>query len=85
MEAKTQIAALTKQLEVTGGSGVRQRTVPAVISPAAPSPAPGAAPVAAARPSSPREVIQHPTEQGVPVKIVAYLCLAAFLLAYLFF
>jgi len=76
---------LTKQLEVTGGSGVRQRAIPAVTPAAAPAPASGAAPVAAARPSSSREVIQHPTEQGVPVKIVAYLCLAAFLLAYLFF
>jgi hypothetical protein len=35
--------------------------------------------------NSAREVIVNPTEQGVPVKIVAYLCLAAFLLAYLFF
>ena len=29
--------------------------------------------------------MQTAAEQGVPVKIVAYLCLAAFLLAYLFF
>ena len=35
--------------------------------------------------NSGREVTVTPTEQGVPVKIVAYLCLAAFLLAYLFF
>lgn len=37
------------------------------------------------RPVSAREVVQTAAEQGVPVKIVAYLCLAAFLLAYLFF
>ena len=44
-------------------------------------------PCPASRPasSSAREVIVNATEQGVPVKIVAYLCLAAFLLAYLFF
>jgi len=75
MEAKAQIAALTKQLEVTGGSGLRQRNNPSSTAAAASAP----------RPSSAREVMQTATEQGVPVKIVAYLCLAAFLLAYLFF
>ena len=79
LDAKAQIAALTKQLEVTGGIGPRHRSNPSA---AAPAPAPAPAP---ARPSSPREVLQPVTEQGVPVKVVAYLCLAAFLLAYLFF
>jgi hypothetical protein len=83
VEAKAQIAALTKQLEVTSGSGLRQRNAPAAPSSAvtAARPTSNDAP----RPGSAREVIQHPVEQGVPVKIVAYLCFAAFLLAYLFF
>jgi hypothetical protein len=80
LEAKAQIAALTKQLEVTGGSGLRQRNNPSTSTA---NPTVAAAPVA--RPSSAREVLHSATEQGVPVKIVAYLCLAAFLLAYLFF
>jgi hypothetical protein len=71
-EAKAQIAALTKQLEVTGVSGLRQRST-------------GASTHSGSRPSSAREVLHNAAEQGVPVKIVAYLCLAAFLLAYLFF
>ena len=71
-EAKAQIAALTKQLEVIGGSGLRQRNI-------------GASADRGSRPSSAREVLHTAAEQGVPVKIVAYLCLAAFLLAYLFF
>jgi hypothetical protein len=70
VEAKAQIAALTKQLEITG-SGLRQRNVTQE------SHRPAS--------SSAREVVQAAAEQGVPVKIVAYLCLAAFLLAYLFF
>jgi hypothetical protein len=69
VEAKAQIAALTKQLQVAGTSGLRQRNVTQESH----------------RPSSAREVVQAAAEQGVPVKIVAYLCLAAFLLAYLFF
>jgi hypothetical protein len=36
------------------------------------------------RPTS-ANVLQTAAETGVPIKIVAYLCLAAFLLAYLFF
>jgi hypothetical protein len=70
-EAKAQIVALTKQLEVGGKSGLRQRN--------AQSSTP------AVRPQSAREVLTTAAENGVPVKIVAYLCLAAFLLAYLFF
>jgi hypothetical protein len=80
LEAKAQIAALTKQLEVTGGSGLRQRNNPSSTTTTT-----TAAPAPAARPSSAREVLHSATEQGVPIKIVAYLCLAAFLLAYLFF
>jgi hypothetical protein len=72
VEAKAQIAALTKQLEITGASGLRQRGAQS-----------GSA--SSSRPTSARELVQNATEQGVPVKIVAYLCLAAFLLAYLFF
>jgi hypothetical protein len=68
-EAKAQIAALTKQLEVSA-SGLRHRNVSSQDS---------------NRPASARAVVQTAAEQGVPVKIVAYLCLAAFLLAYLFF
>jgi len=78
LEAKAQIAALTKQLEVTGGSGLRQRNNPSSTTTTTAS-------APAARPSSAREVLHSATEQGVPIKIVAYLCLAAFLLAYLFF
>jgi hypothetical protein len=81
IEAKAQIAALTKQLEVTGGSGLKQRNMAQVTSNSTSS-----SQRPASRPaSSAREVIVNSTEQGVPVKIVAYLCLAAFLLAYLFF
>jgi hypothetical protein len=78
LEAKAQIAALTKQLEVTGGSTLRQRNNPSSTTTTTAS-------APAARPSSAREVLHSATEQGVPIKIVAYLCLAAFLLAYLFF
>jgi hypothetical protein len=79
-EAKAQIAALTKQLEVTGGSGLRQRNASNM------SAASGVGSDHTSRPSSSaREVLHAAAEQGVPVKIVAYLCLAAFLLAYLFF
>jgi hypothetical protein len=70
-EAKAQIVALTKQLEVGGKSGLRQRNAPSTTP--------------AVRPQSARDVLTTATENGVPVKIVAYLCLAAFLLAYLFF
>jgi hypothetical protein len=73
VEAKAQIAALTKQLETTGASGLRHRTANSDAS------------TSSSRPVSAREVVQNAAEQGVPVKIVAYLCLAAFLLAYLFF
>jgi len=73
VEAKAQIAALTKQLETTGASGLRHRTANSESS------------TGSSRPVSAREVVQNAAEQGVPVKIVAYLCLASFLLAYLFF
>ena len=73
-EAKAQIAALTKQLEVTGGSGLRQRNISTVSADHGSRPS-----------SSARDVLHATAEQGVPVKVVAYLCLAAFLLAYLFF
>jgi len=63
-EAKAQIVALTKQLEVGGKSGLRQRN--------AQSSTP------AVRPQSARDVLTTAAESGVPVKIVAYLCLAAF-------
>jgi hypothetical protein len=56
VEARAQIAAMTKQLE-----GARSR------------------------PATGGGTMLGVAEQGVPVKIVAYLCLAAFLLAYLFF
>lgn len=59
---------------------MRQRKNPSSTTPVVAAAAPPAP-----RPSSAREVIHTATEQGVPVKIVAYLCLAAFLLAYLFF
>ena len=60
---------------------MRQRKNPSSTTPAVAAAAAQPPP----RPSSAREVVQTATEQGVPVKIVAYLCLAAFLLAYLFF
>jgi len=73
-EAKAQIAALTKQLEITGGNGLRQRNISTVSGDHG------------SRPSSSAGDILHATaELGVPVRVVAYLCLAAFLLAYLFF
>lgn len=89
IEAKAQIAALTKQLEVKG-SGLRQRTgatTGATTGAGGNNAAAGTTvPTSVVtRPDSAREVLAHATEQGVPVKIVAYLCFAAFLLAYLFF
>lgn len=71
---------MTKQLEVTGGSGLKQRNMAQVTSTNT-SPRPASRPAS----NSTKEVMVSATEQGVPVKIVAYLCLAAFLLAYLFF
>jgi type VI protein secretion system component VasF len=71
---------LTKQLEVTSGSGIRQRKEKTEKQEKTEK---TERPVSAGQ--SAREVMQTATEQGVPVKIVAYLCLAAFLLAYLFF
>jgi len=71
-EAKAQIFALTKQLDSSGGSGLRQRHN-------------NTSDTSTVKPSSARGLVHTATEQGVPVRIVAYLCLAAFLLAYLFF
>ena len=72
-EAKAQIAALTKQLET---NGLRHRGPFSAQTESTDSrPSSGAA----------RDRLHAAAEQGVPVKIVAYLCLAAFLLAYLFF
>ena len=76
-EANAKIAALTKELETKRGSGIRQRNVNSTSL--------STSNVSPGRPLSSREVVQTATEQGVPIKIVAYLCLAAFLLAYLFF
>ena len=77
---------MTKQLEVTGGAGLKHRNIVQVSSNTGGA-SMSSPPRPDSRPSSSgaREVMVTATEQGVPVKIVAYLCLAAFLLAYLFF
>ena len=82
-EAKAQIAALTKQLEVTGGSNLRQRNITGMST--ASGQTTGSSDHGSRPGSSARDLLHTAAEQGVPVKIVAYLCLAAFLLAYLFF
>jgi hypothetical protein len=70
IEAKAQIVSLTTQLDQALRTGLRKRNTTQDDS---------------ANPPTAQNLMQTTTEQGVPVKIVAYLCLAAFLLAYLFF
>jgi hypothetical protein len=74
--AKAQIA----QLQSQAAEGLRQRNI---ISSTTKDET--AAPKSTTGPTATAGLAQHPPAEGVPVQIVAALCLLSFLLAYFFF